>query len=196
MTEHAKALDVGTRVHFQLRPFASGPLVGRLSLSAVIAQTAETLFVEYKLQGPLECINRPSILPVAERRHELWRHTCFELFFGIQGEAAYREVNLSPSGCWNIYHFDNYRAGMIEDSTIRPPVCRIISHTDSLSLSCFLEYNSIIDRISPILIGICSVVETIDGSISYWAIEHHGPKPDFHDRRSFKFLNTPLNTRE
>jgi hypothetical protein len=162
--------------------------VERLSLSGFIALTAESLLVEYKLQGPLECINRPSILPVAERRHELWRHTCFELFFGIQGETAYWEVNLSPSGCWNIYHFDNYRTGMREDSTIEPPLCRIISDTDSLSLSCSLEYNSIIDNASLIEVGISSVVEAIDGSTSYWAIEHHGAEPDFHDRRSFQIL--------
>jgi hypothetical protein len=162
--------------------------VERLSLSVFIAQAAESLLVEYQLQGPLECIKRPSILPVAERRHELWRHTCFELFFGIQGEAAYWEVNLSPSGCWNIYHFDNYRIGMREDSTIEPPLCRIISDTDSLSLSCSLKYNSIIDNASPIEVGISSVVEAIDGSTSYWAIEHHGAEPDFHDRRSFQIL--------
>jgi hypothetical protein len=162
--------------------------VERLSLSVFIAQAAESLLVEYQLQGPLECIKRPSILPVAERRHELWRHTCFELFFGIQGEAAYWEVNLSPSGCWNIYHFDNYRTGMREDNTIEPPLCRTISDTDSLSLSCSLEYNSIIGNASLIEVGISSVVEAIDGSTSYWAIEHHGAEPDFHDRRSFQIL--------
>lgn len=195
MTEDAKNLEVGPEVHFHLRPFTSRSLVERLSLSGCISLTAKSLLIEYKLQGPLECINRPSILPVAERRNGLWRHTCFELFFGIQGETAYWEVNLSPSGCWNIYHFDNYRTGMREDSTIGPPLCRIISDTDSLSLSCSLEWNSIIDNAFPLEIGISSVVEAIDGSISYWAIEHHGTEPDFHDRRSFQIQMT-ANTRK
>lgn len=188
MTENAKSSEIGSGVHFCLRPFTSGPLVERLSLSGFIAITAGTLLIEYKIQGALERINRPSISPVAGRCHELWRHTCFELFLGIQGETAYWEVNLSPSGCWNIYHFDDYRTGMREESTIGPPLCRIISDIDSLSLSCSLEYNSIIDNASSIEIGVSSVVEAIDGRTSYWAIEHHGTEPDFHDRRSFQIL--------
>jgi hypothetical protein len=29
-------------------------------------------------------------------------------------------------------------------------------------------------------------MEAIDGSISYWALDHHGTEPDFHNRRSFQ----------
>ncbi|MGB3223487.1 MAG: DOMON-like domain-containing protein [Desulforhopalus sp.] len=188
MAEKVKTLEVGPGLHFHLRPFTTGPLVERLSLSGFIVQSADSLLIEYKLQGPLKCIKWPSILPADKRCHDLWRHTCFELFFGIQGDASYWEMNLSPSGCWNIYSFDNYRDGMREDRTIGSPVCRIISDTDSLSLSCSLGYNSIINNDSPIEIGLCSVVEGMDGSTSYWAIEHHGAEPDFHDRRSFKTL--------
>jgi hypothetical protein len=160
--------------------------VERLSLSGFIAITADTLLIEYKIQGALERINRPSISPVAGRCHELWRHTCFELFLGMQGETAYWEVNLSPSGCWNIYHFDDYRTGMREEGTIGPPRCRIISDIDLLSLTCSLNFNGIIDTSSHLEIGICSVIEATDGSVGYWAIEHHGVQPDFHDRRGFQ----------
>lgn len=195
MTVNAKSFEVGSKVHFHLRPFNSEPLMEGFSLSGCIDLTAESLGIEYKLQGPLKCIKRPSILPNPGRRNELWRHTCFELFFGLQGEAAYWEVNLSPSGCWNIYHFDDYRTGMREDSAIGPPLCHINSDTDSLSLRCSLECSSIIDNPSPFEIGLSAVIEAIDGSTSYWAIEHQGTKPDFHDRRGFQIQMT-ANTRK
>lgn len=188
MTENAKCLDVESGVHFRLRPFTSAALVKRLSLSGLINRTVDTLLIEYIIQGELECINRPSIFPVAERSHELWRHTCFELFFGLQGEAAYWEMNLSPSGCWNVYHFDDYRTGMREEAVINPPRLRIISDTDMLSLTCWLDINGIIGNLSRLEIGISSIIEAIDGSISHWAIDHHGVQPDFHDRRSFQIL--------
>jgi hypothetical protein len=175
-------------VEFQLRPFTAGPLVEKLSLSGFIARTAGILRIEYKVQGSLECINRPSISPVAHCRHELWRHTCFELFFGIPGEAAYWEVNLCPSGCWNLYHFDGYRTGMREESAVGPPICDIVSDTDLLSLNCTLNFNGIINSFSQLEVGVSSVVEAIGGSISYWALKHHGTAPDFHDRRSFQVL--------
>jgi hypothetical protein len=175
-------------VDFQLRPFTSGPLEEKLSLSGLIAGTAGTLSIEYKVQGSLECINWPSISPVAHRRHELWRHTCFELFFGIPGEAAYWEVNLCPSGCWNLYRFDGYRTGMREESAADPPLCRVVFGTDLLSLTCTLDFNGIIDGSSQLEVGVSSVIEAIDGSISYWAFKHHGTVPDFHDRRGFQVL--------
>ncbi len=74
-------------VRFQLRPFTAGSLVDKLSLSGVVAGTADTLLLEYTLEGSLQGIDTSSISSINNRCHELWRHTCFELFFGIKVKA-------------------------------------------------------------------------------------------------------------
>ncbi len=43
------------------------------------------------------------------RAHELWKDTCFELFWSEVGKSDYYECNVSAGGKWNIYHFDSYR---------------------------------------------------------------------------------------
>src|SRR5690349_6874783 len=40
---------------------------------------------------------------------ELWRHTCFEVFVAIDGQASYHEFNFAPSHEWQIYAFRAYR---------------------------------------------------------------------------------------
>jgi hypothetical protein len=124
------------------------------------------------------------------RAHELWRHTCFELFFGKKGDPGYWEVNSCLSGRWNVYRFDDYRMGMREEYNVGPPQLRATEGSDYLSLSCNLPISGIIAESCELEAGVCSVIETTDGNTHYWAIEHQGPKPDFHNRSSF-VINLP-----
>lgn len=172
---------------FQLRPFSSGLLEENLSLGGSLTRTSAGLVMQYRLQGSLDDINLSSMSSIAkaDRRHELWHHTCFELFFTTPGKAGYWELNLSPSGCWNVYHFAGYRTGMRQETTITPPLCRTVKGADILIMSCTLNFSTIIDDACHLDIGVAAVIEAADGSISYWALDHCGPQPDFHDRRSF-----------
>ena len=170
---------------FQLRPFTAGELTGKLSVSGSCARFSDTLVIDYRVLGALENVNRPAVLPLPRRCHELWRHTCFELFFGIKGGAEYWEINVSPGGGWNIYHFTGYRAGMREETSIGQPLCRVASTTDFLTLQCTIRLNTLIDDYSELEIGVSSVIETTDGALSYWAIKHPGNRPDFHHRGGF-----------
>ncbi len=181
MKEDAKSC----RMHFQLRPFTSGLMGEKLSLSGFIERTAGTLLIEYKVQGALEQILWPSLPVIPGRCHELWRHSCFELFFAVKGEPAYWEVNLSLNGCWNVYRFEGYRTGMKEEGGVSQPYCHVVEDSDLLSLTCSLDLHGIIGDSAELEVGLSSVLEATDGSISYWAIAHPGAAPDFHDRRSF-----------
>ena len=129
---------------------------------------------------------------VAGRCHELWRQTCFELFFGMKSDSAYWEVNHAPHGgesnCWNAYHFTGYRSQMQEEESVNTPVCHVVQDAGLFSYSCTLDYTGLINDSSDLEVGVSSVIEATDGSISYWAIEHHGTEPDFHNRRSFSML--------
>ena len=46
------------------------------------------------------------------RADNLWLSTCFELFLAGESQPGYTEFNVSPSGAWNCYRFDDYRHGM------------------------------------------------------------------------------------
>lgn len=141
--------------------------------------------IEYKLEGALDYINLPRTSQVPMRCHELWRQTCFELFFGIKGDPSYWEVNLSPSGCWNVYHLTDYRTGMREEKSLGQPTFRVVSDGEFWSLFCTIDLKGFIDDCSDLEVGVCAVLQTTDGSISYWAIDHPGTVPDFHNRGSF-----------
>ncbi len=75
---------------------------------------------------------------------------------------------------------------MRPEDIIDPPLCRVVTGTDLLTLACRLNLNGIIGKYSQLEVGVSSIIEATDGSISYWALEHHGMAPDFHDRRSFQ----------
>ena len=98
----------------------------------------------------------------------LWRHTCFEVFLGTRSRA-YREYNLSPSGEWAAYGFSSYRKR--SKARIARP-----------------RWNgrvAVIQARGRLRIGLSAVIEEKSGALSYWALRHPRPKPDFHDRRSF-----------
>ena len=44
-----------------------------------------------------------------ERKDELWKMTCFEMFLNPIGQKQYYEFNVSLEGAWNCYHFAGYR---------------------------------------------------------------------------------------
>lgn len=54
---------------------------------------------------------QPLALERIMRQDYLWQHTCFECFISpdSQPQRPYLEVNLAPSGQFNLYYFDNYR---------------------------------------------------------------------------------------
>ena len=171
--------------HFQLRPYETGPSMGSLFLCGYLVRRSGELNIEYRLEGGLDCIRWPGTSRAQSRCHELWRQTCFELFFGVKGDPSYREVNLSPSGCWNVYHFTDYRTGMREDTSLGHPVFRVICDNAFWSLVCTINLKGFIDDHFDLEVGVCSVLQTTDGNLSYWAIDHPETVPDFHNRTGF-----------
>ncbi len=56
---------------------------------------------------------------------------------------------------------------------------------DFLSLKCTVYLNGIVADSSDLEVGVSCVIESTDGTTSYWAIIHQGTEPDFHNRSSF-----------
>jgi hypothetical protein len=131
-------------------------------------------------------------IPAAEgaprRQDRLWEETCFELFLGTADSGEYWEINLSPSGHWNVFRFTGYREGMREEPayTSLPFDVRIVP--DALELSMELDAGKIIPAGKTIEAGVAAVVGTIDGGNSHWALLHPASRPDFHRRDGFALI--------
>jgi hypothetical protein len=123
---------------------------------------------------------------------ELWRHTCFEVFIAVEGQAAYHEFNLAPSGEWAVYAFRDYRhGGPLSNELMRPHIA-VRSTGSRLELDTLvrLDFLSGVHADAPLRIGLSAVIEATNG-FSYWALRHPVDKPDFHDADGFVLLLAP-----
>jgi hypothetical protein len=122
-------------------------------------------------------------LPVGPvRAHELWRHTCFELFLRAGGGTDYCEFNFSPSLEWAAYRFEDYRHGM-QPLEIPAPRIEIRQDADTFELQAGLNLTSVAD--ADWRLGLSAVIEETNGDISYFALAHAPGKPDFHHAQAF-----------
>lgn len=170
---------------FRLAPFSAGSLTKNLSIGGSVVRHAGVIDIHYQVKGAVDAVLWPASVEKPVRCHELWRQSCFELFFAAQEDVGYWEVNLSNNGCWNIYRFSDYRLAMREEEIMLPPSC-LVSRTEKLlTLSCRLELAEIIDNKLDLQLGVAGVIQALDGKYSYWALEHHGLQPDFHNRSGF-----------
>lgn len=121
----------------------------------------------------------------AQRKDNLWEHTCFEIFLAETGMQNYWEFNLSPSGNWNVYSFSGYRKGMKPEIyfdklqfevKILSGILLKLKTTIDLK---FFQYYLDID------VGLSAVIEKNNGVKSYWAVRHPGGIPDFHAREGW-----------
>jgi len=131
--------------------------------------------------------NRPS------RKDELWKTTCFELFFSIQGQTDYFELNFSPSGEWNAYHFDSYRNGMETEMRIQATQIRHGLKDGLFELQTTVDLSQLMTELraqlgSPNITldaSLSAVIQNQKGSTTFWALRHVGNQPNFHLRDSF-----------
>lgn len=159
-----------------LMPHPAFPSVDITAIGVETARYGATLSLRYTVEGALDHVLWPDPMPAA-RTDELWMHTCFEAFIQPAGQAGYTELNLSPSGRWATYQFDGYRDAM-RDATALPTL-----HWQSPTLTASVELADMAE--ADWRLGLTVVVEATDGSKSFWALEHHGEAPDFHNADCF-----------
>lgn len=138
------------------------------------------LMLRYRLDG-CERLVVPSYRGRG-RGEDLWKTTCFELFL-YDGDGRYREYNFSPSGQWAAYGFSGYRN---LDTNLDPSQTPEIAHESGNTVfvqTVFLHQRELEGAQSAAL---AAVIEETEDRPSYWALEHPGLKPDFHDPYSFR----------
>ena len=91
-------------------------------LSALLSKDSESLNVTFSFSKGLENLLYSDSKSVDNlREHNLWKETCFELFLKNKNSTEYIEVNISTTGSWNIYVFEDERIGMKEYSLSQGP---------------------------------------------------------------------------
>lgn len=170
---------------FSLIPFPT-PYLPAIVITGTIARQDNLLSVQYALIGELEEIVLPSPSSAPGRKDELWTRTCFEFFLARETQPEYWEVNLAPSGDWNVYHMDAYRRlGFSEETRIERLPFEVRRETNTFILNATIDLNPIFQRSDRLEVGITAVIQAKDGSETYWALTHPALHADFHSRESF-----------
>jgi hypothetical protein len=133
------------------------------------------LRLRYELDADLGRLRVPQAGPVRPG-DRLWQHTCFEIFVSAR-LPAYQEFNFSPSGEWAAYAFRRYREGA-------PSSAKVEALRVDKNPKLTLEATIPLDRESS-RVALSAVIESVDGTLSYWALRHPAGKPDFHHPDAF-----------
>ena len=127
------------------------------------------------------------------RADDLWQTTCFEMFLRPPGDSSYSEFNLSPSERWNAYDFAARRTGMTERPMPRASVCTMRPGSGFAIFDAAIPAAGLPQK--ECAMALACVIEEAGGQKSYWALEHDGPAPDFHDPACFTArLGAPTDT--
>ncbi|WP_324827440.1 hypothetical protein [Qipengyuania zhejiangensis] len=149
---------------------AAGPIE---SVEGAIEPTADGCSASFRLIGDIARILVPEESE-PERMDNLWKTTCFEIFWQPEGGEYYREFNLSPSRRWACYDFDAFRL----NSRDAPAKVDITCRHDATEL--VLEATVHSQLPVPAAVALNAIVEDKSGNIQFWALAFEDGKPEFH----------------
>lgn len=160
-------------------------LVEDIKLYAQLDKDSDKISVVFNLDDPLERVDFSEVKIKPQRKGDLWKETCFELFWSLPRSEKYWELNVATTGDWNVYQFDSYRnppyPNLKEEALVKD-VRSIISRKEikiDIPIKDFNFQESVLE------FSITAVLRLKDGQNTYWAYIHRGEKPDFHIRESF-----------
>ena len=178
-----------------LEPFRGLPHPPDLSVSGQArclgGHQAGRLELVWRLAGDLGALVLPEPSPSRRRCDGLWQTTCLEAFWGFAGQDAYWELNLAPSGDWNLYRLSHYRGPLAPVALEVPPAWHLKRTAGELEVAVELDLVEMVggDELEvaglPLEISLTAVIDQVDQGVSYWALAHTGAEPDFHRRDSF-----------
>lgn len=152
------------------------------AVTADIRATPTGCVAEFRLDGRIDAIVLPRSAASA-RTDDLWKTTCFEIFWQPIGGVAYREFNLSPSGQWAAYDFDTFREGM------RNAAVDAISVSSASSQTQLVLKASIAAALpAPAQVALNAIVEHEGGGMQYWAMAFGPGKPEFHSEATRQLI--------
>jgi hypothetical protein len=187
MLAHCMPADHGRHLLLPHPVPESGPMQGHIEeLAVTVDAQPSRLCLHYRLRAKLQSLQLPEPR-TPQRTDGLWRHSCFEAFIGFANGGEYWEFNFSPSGAWASYHFNRYREGMEPLLVGAPPEIRRHDAEDQLDLDVDVDLSWLTRSRSGarLKLGLAAVIEDRAHVLSWWALKHPGPKPDFHHADGF-----------
>ena len=170
---------------FALIPFPA-PDIPALSVTGKLSLDKHLLMLKYSLSGNIEEVLLPLVSLTPTRKDQLWKATCFEFFLAIKDQPGYWEFNMSPSGDWNAYRMDVYRrVGFRQENTISQLLFEFRRRLDGYLLDVSVDLASLIEPGDELEMAVTAILQTRNGSETYWALAHRASQPDFHLRESF-----------
>lgn len=168
----------------ELKPFS--PTDADLRIEVEVQRDLKTLLVSFTVSGEIWDLRLPEKDIHPARHDELWKTTCFELFFAPSHiHGPYWEVNLSPSACWNSYAFKSYRNGMKEEAGLFVSSLDFKREDARIILTAKIDLSELMLGDQPLDVSAAAVIQDDEDHTSYWALRHCGQKEDFHLRESF-----------
>ena len=170
---------------FLLKRFPGEGNPAGLTIGGSIERRADTLSVRCEVRGNLSKVLIPAASDAPRRKDRLWEETCLELFLGTDDSREYWELNLSPSGHWNVYRFTSYRKGMLEEPAVASLPFEVRRDPEALLLAAEIGVGRIVPEGKDVAATVAAVIRTTDGGESHWAPVHPASRPDFHRRDGF-----------
>ena len=168
---------------FTLQCHPATPCAAARTLTASVAPGPDSGWhLSFVLTGDIGRLRIPAPARQPAAAAGLWRHTCFEAFVGDPESARYHEFNFSPSGEWAADVFSAERLRAPDATPLPAPRIACARDAGWLRLDVDLPAAALPATPGGWLLGLSAVVESADGSLSYWAQAHPAARPDFHRR--------------
>lgn len=169
----------------ELKPFPGLPAPAGVAIAGTAQRQGAQLFLEWRVTAPAGTLELPPRAEQRQRRFGLWEATCFECFLATPGRPGYREFNLSPAGHWNVFRFDGYRAGMVDEGAIGELPFTMTHAAGGCTAATVIDLAALGGAAAPWRLAMSMVIRTPAGELSYWAIAHPAAEPDFHHPEAF-----------
>jgi hypothetical protein len=145
----------------------------------------------------LDALVLPDPSETRRRCDGLWQTTCLEAFWGFARKQPYWELNLAPSGDWNLYRLSHYRGPLAPVALAAAPPWQVRRRAGELEVAVELDLGEVAGGDEsgvaglPLEVSLTAVIEQVGQGVSYWALAHTGAEPDFHRRDSFRLRLLP-----
>jgi len=161
----------------QLTPYKQS---SNIKIISTLEQNKNLLHLTFKLSGDLENYKLPKTKK-EERKNELWKESCFELFLATEEEEAYYEFNFSSTLAWNAYRLEHYRA---EPKTI-DEVELVKFEMKQTKETFFIEIILDVQTLKFDTYNLATILLNKQDKREFWSLKAKGDTPDFHSRLEF-----------
>jgi len=161
----------------QLIPYKKS---SNIKIISTLKQNKNLLHLTFKVSGDLENYKLPKTKK-EERKDELWRESCFELFLATEEDEAYYEFNFSPTLAWNVYRLEYYRAEpkMIDEVEL------VEFEVKQTKETLFIEIILDVQTLKFNSYNLATILLNNQEEREFWSLKAKGDTPDFHSRLEF-----------